>query len=180
MLFYFSIILAYSFLGFLLEVAYAALRQHPQRARKCFLFFPLCPVYGLSAAAVLALPEGVRADPLLLFAAGALLASLVEYAVALFYELGVGVRFWDYSQQPGNLRGRVCPFYTLLWGILTVAIYYGLHPTLLPLLEALPQGLLLFLFPCLAADGLLSLWLLHRTGSVDCLVWYHPQEKPAM
>ena len=171
--------IAYSFAGFLLETAFAWLTGGPPD-RKGLLVLPLCPVYGLSAAAVLALPEGVRAHPLLLFAAGALLATLVEYAVALFYELGVGVRFWDYSQQPGNLRGRVCPFYTLLWGILTVVIYHSLHPALLPLLEALPQGLLLFLFPCLAADGLLSLWLLHRTGSVDCLVWYHPKEKPAM
>ncbi len=180
MLFYFSIVLVYSFVGFLLEVVYAILRRHPQRARKCFLFFPLCPVYGLSAAAILALPDRVHSQPVLLFVAGALLATVVEYAVALFYEQGVGVRFWDYSQQPGNLRGRICPFYTLLWGSLTLLIYYGLHPTLLLLLERLPQELLLFLFPCLAADGLLSLWLLHRTGSVNCLAWYQPERKTAM
>lgn len=180
MLFQFSVVLAYSFVGFLLETAYAALRRRPLLARKCFLVFPLCPVYGLSAAVILALPDKVLAHPLLLFLAGGLLATLVEYAVSLFYELGAGVRFWDYSQQPGNLRGRVCPAFTLLWGGLTVALYHGLHPALLPLLEGLPQGLLLLLFPCLAVDGLLSLWLLHRTGSTDCLVWYRPQRKAAM
>lgn len=180
MLYPFSVALVYSFVGFLLEVSYAALRRHPQRARKCFLFFPLCPVYGLSAAAILSLPDWVLSRPVLLFLAGGLLATLMEYAVALFYELGAGVRFWDYSQQPGNLSGRICPFFTLLWGVLTLVIYYGIHPLLLPLLERFPQELLAFLFPCLAADGLLSLWLLHKTGSVTCLAWYLPREKTAM
>ena len=170
----------YSFLGYLLERMFAKVVRSERQVRKCFLLLPLCPVYGLSAAAILALPDRVHSQPVLLFVAGALLATVVEYAVALFYEQGVGVRFWDYSQQPGNLRGRICPFYTLLWGSLTLLIYYGLHPTLLLLLERLPQELLLFLFPCLAADGLLSLWLLHRTGSVNCLAWYQPQRKTAM
>lgn len=180
MLALFSVVLVYSFVGFLLEVVYAALRRHPQRARKCFLFFPLCPVYGLSAAAILALPSWVLSRPLLLFIAGGLLATLVEYTVALFYELGAGVRFWDYSQRVGNLQGRICPLYTLLWGGLTVVIYYGLHPILLPLIERIPLELLCFLFPCLAADGLLSLWLLHRTGSIEALMWYAPQRRTAM
>ena len=39
----------YSFCGFLLEVAFARAIRHPKRDRKCLIFLPLCPVYGLGA-----------------------------------------------------------------------------------------------------------------------------------
>lgn len=113
---FFSTFFLYSFLGFLIEVAYTRLCHHPKQDRKCLLFLPLCPVYGLGALAVLSLPALLLRRPLLVFLAGALVATLVEYVVAVFYEKGVGVRFWEYDQQPGNLSGRICPLYTLFWG----------------------------------------------------------------
>ena len=100
----------YSFLGFLLEVAFARLRGIRDQGRKCLLFLPLCPVYGLGGAAILHMPPLILAQPLWVFLAGGLLATLVEYAVGLFYELGAGVRFWDYDRQPGNLGAASAPF----------------------------------------------------------------------
>ena len=47
----------YSFLGFLLERAFAAATRAEHQARRCFLLLPLCPVYGLGMLAVLALPR---------------------------------------------------------------------------------------------------------------------------
>ena len=46
----------YSFFGYLLERGYAAAAHGAQQARKGFLLLPMCPVYGLGALAVLALP----------------------------------------------------------------------------------------------------------------------------
>jgi len=43
----------YSFLGYLLEKAFAAASASPHQTRKCFLLLPLCPVYGLAVLAVL-------------------------------------------------------------------------------------------------------------------------------
>lgn len=122
---FFSTFFLYSFLGFLIEVAYTRLCHHPKQDRKCLLFLPLCPVYGLGALAVLSLPALLLRRPLLVFLAGALVATLVEYVVAVFYEKGVGVRFWEYDQQPGNLSGRICPLYTLFWGALSLLTVYG-------------------------------------------------------
>ena len=57
---------AYSFLGFLLEVAFAAaVGGRPDR--KGLLVLPLCPVYGLGAGLILLLPGWVDARPWLLF-----------------------------------------------------------------------------------------------------------------
>ena len=74
----FWIFLIYSFLGFLIEVAYARVTGEAKRDRKCRLLLPLCPVYGLGALGVQLLPEGVRAQPLLLFPAAVLVLSLIH------------------------------------------------------------------------------------------------------
>lgn len=169
---FFSIFFLYSFLGFLVEVGYTQLCRHAKKDRKCLLFLPLCPVYGLGAAAVLSMPGFILARPLLVFVAGALVSTLVEYGVALFYEWGVGVRFWSYDQQPGNLSGRICPLYTLFWGGLSLLTVYGFQPLFAPLLAWLPLWLIRGLFLAFSADGLVSLCLLHQTGTTDCLCWY--------
>jgi uncharacterized membrane protein len=129
-------------------------------------------VYGIGAAAVLALPPFLLARPWAVFVAGGMLATLAEGGVGLFYTYGVGVQFWDYSQRPGNLGGQICPLFTLCWGALAVVVLYGLHPLLLPLITGMPDRLLMVLFLAFAGDGLVSLWLLHRRGDPACLQWY--------
>lgn len=172
----------YSFLGFLLEVLYARLLCRGGHGRKCLLFLPLCPVYGIGAVAILNMPSPLQSHPVAVFIAGGLLATLAEYAVGAFYLWGVGVRFWDYSQAPGNLSGLICPLYTLFWGLLSVELVYGLQPAVQPWLAQVPSGLVVLLFFLFAADSLISLWLLSRTGTPDGLMWYRafsrPQESP--
>ena len=46
----------YSFLGWLVELAFAAVSQSEEKRRRCLLLLPLCPVYGLGMLAALALP----------------------------------------------------------------------------------------------------------------------------
>ena len=162
----------YSFLGFLLEVLYARLLGRGRHGRKCLLFLPLCPVYGIGALAILHMPPLLQAHPAAIFIAGGLLATLVEYAVGATYLWGVGIRFWDYSRSPGNLSGLICPLYTLYWGLLAVMLVQRIHPALAPLFSQVPAELALLLFPLFAADGLISLWLLHRAGDPDSLMWY--------
>ena len=113
---FFSTFFLYSFLGFLIEVAYTRLCHHPKQDRKCLLFLPLCPVYGLGALAVLSLPALLLRRPLLVFFGRRPGGHTGGICRGRFYEKGVGVRFWEYDQQPGNLSGRICPLYTLFWG----------------------------------------------------------------
>ena len=168
----FTLFFYYSFVGFLIELAYARLTHGPKQDRKCLLFLPLCPVYGLGTCLILAMPPFLLHRPVAVFVGGALLATLAEYAVALFYDVAVGVRFWDYSDRPGNLSGRVCPLYTLFWGVLALALVYVLQPLSAPLLAHVPGWLTGLGFLLFAADGLVSLWLLHRARDTAVLMWY--------
>ena len=163
---------SYSFLGFCLEVLFARATGAAKRDRKCFLLAPLCPVYGVGALAILALPRAVCAHPLLLLICAALCATAVEYLFALFYERVAGVRFWDYREVRWHLQGRVCPAFSLCWGVLGVALIHVVQPVLSPLTAAIPSFWLYPAAVALALDGLTTLLLLRRTGSTDALCWY--------
>lgn len=170
--------LLYSFLGCLLELLYARLCGQGGQGRKCLLFLPLCPVYGLGAAAILHMPPLLLGHPVRVFVAGGLLATLVELAVGLFYRWTVGMHFWDYSRQPGNVGGLICPVFTLCWGGLAWLLVYGLDPLFSPLLALMPPWLTWLLFLVTAADSLLALALLHDTGTTESLRWYRAFRRP--
>lgn len=162
--------LVYSFLGFCLEVLFARVTGAEKRDRKCFLLAPLCPVYGAGALAILALPGWVKENLLLLPAGAAVCATAVEYLFALFYERVAHVRFWDYRDARWHLQGRVCPAFSLCWGLLGLALIGVVQPWLdgrpIPVLWLGPAALFLLL------DGLVTLYLLRRTRSTDVLCWY--------
>ena len=133
------------------------------------MLLPLCPVYGLGALAVLALPPGLTGTFWSLALWGALTATAVEYVVHLLYDRLLGVRFWDYSQVRWNLRGRVCLPFTLAWGFLTAAVLPPLQALLLPGLAAMPPWLTYVLLLVTTADGVVSAALLRQTGDPECL-----------
>ena len=170
MLWFWSFLL-YSFLGFLLEAGYALwLGKDPDR--KCLVFFPLCPVYGFGACAVLLLPEGILRSPLLLALLGGLTAAAVEYLAALFYQKILSVSFWDYQGLPGNLHGRVCLPFTAVWGVLLLPAVYWIQPAVSHWFALLPASVTWVSAALVGADFLVSAFLLRRTGNVACLRWY--------
>ena len=162
----------YSFLGYLLERGYAIATHADRQARKCFLLLPMCPVYGLGALAVLALPESLSGSFWSLALWGGLAATAVEYAVHVLYDRLLGVRFWDYSQVRWNLRGRVCLPFSLAWGALSLPMVWWVHPRLAPLLAAIPAPVTWLAIATVCADLALSAVLLRRSGDRNCLRWY--------
>ena len=169
---WFWFFMLYSFLGFVLEVLFARAIRNPKRDRKCLYFLPLCPVYELGAVLILALPPYVLSRPLLLFPCAAALATGAEYATALFYDKAAGVCFWDYSQRPWNLQGRVCLLFSAAWGALSLALVYGVHPLVAALVPRIPAPWTVPVLLFLALDAGFTLYVLRRTGTTEALRWY--------
>lgn len=167
----FCYFVVYSVLGFLLEVGYAW-STGGRRDRKRTLLLPLCPVYGLGALAVLALPQGILERPLLLMVCGGIAATGVEYATAVFYETVLRVSFWDYRENRWNLHGRVCPLFSLAWSALLPVAVYGIHPVVAGWAHSIPAPVTGAAMLAAGTDLVLSALLLRRTGSRDCLRWY--------
>ena len=85
--------LFFSFCGFLIEVAFARLTHSPKHDRKCHLLLTVCPVYGLGALAVLALPASVKASPALRYLLDGLVCTLVEWGRSHIYEKAAHAAF---------------------------------------------------------------------------------------
>ncbi len=153
----------YSFLGWLVELVFAAATRSEDRRRRCLLFLPLCPVYGLGMLAVLVLPP---MGGLELVVSGGLAATAVEYAYHWAGEQFLSVRFWDYRQVPGNLRGRVCLPFTLAWGLLVWAAVRFVQPGAEALAAGVPAWLTYVCLLVFTADLVCSLWFLRVTGDL--------------
>lgn len=161
----------YSFLGFLLEVAFARVSGHPKRDRKCLILLPLCPVYGLGACLILGLAP-LGNGPLWVALSGGLAATAVELVLGAFYRYVLGVKFWDYEGIPGSLGGLVCPAFSLCWTALALVLVYGVHPLAAGAAARIPAWLAPPALIVLAADAAVSCAALRRTGSTEVLKWY--------
>lgn len=52
------------------------------------------------------------------FCAAAITA--VELIFGIIFNIFLNMKVWDYSRQPLNFLGQICPLYTVLWGILAL------------------------------------------------------------
>lgn len=154
----------YSFLGWLVELAFALASRSGEQRRRCFLLLPLCPVYGLGMMAALALPP---MGWLGLTVWGGLAATAVEYTVHWAGERFLRVEFWDYSQVSGNLRGRVCLPFSLAWGVLVWAAVRFIQPGVAALAAAVPDWLTFGFLLVFTADAVCSLRFLRETGDLQ-------------
>ena len=123
---------AYSFLGYCLEKLFAAATRSKHRLRRCFVFLPLCPVYGFAMLAILLLgAEDLPGawEQLLL---GTLVSTSVEYAVHWAYEKLFAVRFVqpvlaDFAAQLSEEAALPAVFFTMFDGILSARVLLLTH-----------------------------------------------------
>lgn len=164
----------YSFFGFLLEVLFARVTRNPKRDRKCFYFLPLCPVYGLGALFILAVVPLLADWPLLLAVGAGAAATGAEYLMGWVYKDLLGVTFWDYSELPFNMDGKVCLLFSFFWGVLGAGLAYWIHPLVAQWVALLPFWAVVPAAVFLTYDALLTVNVLRRYGNTDVLLWYRP------
>ncbi len=163
----------YSFIGFLLEVAFARAIHHPKKDRKCFILLPLCPVYGLGALLIRGLTAW-NSSPLWVMAVGFAAATAAELVMGGLYRYVLGVEFWNYRRLRWNMDGLVCLQFSLYWTVLALAMVYWVDPLIDGLISAIPGWLGWPMAILLAADGVVSTIALKRTGTTEVLRWYRP------
>ncbi len=132
----------YSFVGWCIEVCYAAIKRK-QFINRGFVNSPLCPIYGFgSVLFAVFLPE-LTGNLFFLFLGGTLLASMLEYATGMLMEKIFRKKLWDYSDIKFNLSGYVCVRYSLLWGALAVITMLFTNPFLCGIFDKIPHTITL-------------------------------------
>ena len=168
----------YSFCGWLMETVLCSIREH-RFINRGFLNGPLCPIYGCGILLILtfllpvrdSIPRAEAAVPVI-FLAGAVLASAVEYFTSWAMEKLFHARWWDYSKHRFNLNGRICLSISAAWGLLATVFVYQIQPHfesliawLYRLSSWLPPIMAAVLLAALAVDTVISARIARTLGN---------------
>ena len=159
---------AYALLGWCIEVTLKYFQFH-RFINRGFLTGPWLPIYGSGAVLITLAVDGLA--PLessvgTTFALSFVLCGTVEYLTSFVLEKRYHARWWDYSQKPMNLHGRVWIGNLILFGLGGVLIAKVLNPVFLGVFgmltlsgrEILAAGLGgLFLADCVMSHFVLKL-----------------------
>ena len=118
----------YSVLGFVIETAFGAVTKGVIESRKSFLYGPFCAIYGLGAVVMILCLQPFKKNNNTLFWGGFVVGSVIEYLVSLIGELIFHVIWWDYSDMPLNINGRVCVYFSIFWGLLGIYLVSYINP----------------------------------------------------
>ncbi len=118
----------YSVLGYIIETIYGMITKGVWESRQSFLYGPFCGIYGLGAVIMIVCLHKFPKKFNTLFIGGFIVGSVVEYVVSLVGEMLLGVKWWDYSNMPLNINGRICVYFSIFWGFLGIYLIASLNP----------------------------------------------------
>ncbi len=127
----------YSTFGWLWESTVCSLYNEGHLINRGFFNGPYCPIYGWGALCGMLLLQKIKSPILLFFSAGFSCCSL-EYVTSFVMEKLFHARWWDYSDKPFNLHGRVYLPGFLAFGGATVALVKWIDPFVFSALELAP------------------------------------------
>ena len=118
----------YSVLGYIIETIYGMITKGVWESRQSFLYGPFCGIYGLGAVVMIICLHKFPRKFNTLFIGGFIVGSIVEYVVSFVGEMLLGVKWWDYSNMPLNINGRICVYFSVFWGFLGIYLIASLNP----------------------------------------------------
>lgn len=131
----------YSFLGFIIETIFGMLTKGVVESRQSCLYGPFCCIYGLGAAVMIPGLQKFKKRNWTLFLAGAIEGSIVEYIISWVGEMIFHIKWWDYSNMPFNINGRICLLFTIFWGILALVLIRLINPYVERFIDKIPAKL---------------------------------------
>ena len=128
--------LCYSFLGWVLETATAAVRKK-RFVNRGMVNGPFCVIYGIAAALITATTSELHG--FWLFLDCVILATVIEWVAGHLIERWYRERWWNYENIRWNLDGYISLPTSLFWGVLGVLVARFGNRLLLSLFGMLPS-----------------------------------------
>lgn len=160
---YFLYLFIYSVIGWICEVIFCKI-VHGNWTNRGFLSGPYCPIYGFGALFILLLLWPVKENPILIFILSLIITTVLEYITSFAMEKIFNAKWWDYSNEPLNINGRICVGTAIPFGILGLILTYFIHPHITIFINLIPDWLINYLI-----GGLISLILLDIITTLSTL-----------
>ncbi len=162
---YFVIFVLYSILGWIYESTFCTIKAGEWRNRG-FLYGPVVPIYGVGAAGISMVYDALQVYAQVtltwwqVFLIGYLGSIVLEFGTSWVLEKLFHAVWWDYSEMPFNIQGRVCLPCSLAFGGAGLLVIYGLYPVMnrvvTPDISIWKELVSLLLMAMIAADTALT------------------------
>lgn len=146
------IFFCYGFFGWAYESTLWAKSEKHKFLNRGYLMGPICPIYGFVALLDWTFLH-FFSNSVLIFVMGALICCVIEYVTHWFLEKVFHQRWWDYSNYPLNINGRISLLSALFFGAAGLFLVKFLHPFMFNLVSKIQSpwiyivsGILLLLF----------------------------------
>lgn len=130
---------AMSFLGWLMEVAFAAIVDK-KFVNRGFLNGPVCPIYGIGVVLMDGALGRFNSSAIIMLGAF-VIGTALEFVAGFLLEKIFNQKWWDYSKEPHNFMGYICLKYSVAWAILGVIVVKTLMPILRTVIGLIPGTL---------------------------------------
>lgn len=153
----------YSVLGYIIETLFGMVTKGVWESRQSFLYGPFCSIYGLGAVVMIMSLQYFNQNNNRLFIGGFIVGSIVEYIVSWYGDVFLHIKWWDYSNMPLNLNGRICVFFSIFWGLLAIYLMSYVNPKIDKLISFIKSRISIKLLKVVTATVTIFLFL-------DCLI----------
>ena len=170
----------YSVVGYIIETIFGIITKGVWESRQSFLYGPFCAIYGLGASIMIMFLHKYSKNYTRLFIGGFIVGSIVEYLVSWIGESLLGVKWWDYSDMPLNINGRICVYFSIFWGFLALYLIASFNPRIDRLINWIKSKLsvkalkvltttvtLVLLIDCIVTGIALSFFLIRMVNNYD-------------
>lgn len=179
----FMIFFLSAFIGYFLEVFWVYLGSK-KIVNRGFLCGPIIPIYGFGAVLILFCLFRYYDDPIVVFVFGMIITSALEYFVSFLMEKLFSNKWWDYSDIPYNLNGRICLRNSFAFGILSLVIIYLITPLFAVIFQLLSfktwMVIAIILFIILVIDLIYSCYIAYNLRNRIIIVEELKNEKIAL
>ena len=142
----------YCFVGWCIESAYVSVRTR-KLTNRGFMRGPFLPLYGSGAIMMLVVSMPFQDNILMVYVAGCVGATVLEYVTGVTMEALFKVRYWDYTKNKFNFQGHICLGTSLSWGFLTILMTEVVHVPVERMALSVPD------MPLKAVTGVLTVYI---------------------
>lgn len=122
-----------SMLGWIIELIFRRIK-HGHWINPGFLKGPYLPIYGLGLSFMYVVCSvdftwisPVAVQHVVRIAIIGILMTVIEFVAGLIFIKGMKIKLWDYSMRWGNVKGIICPLFSVIWTAVGAFYYYVLH-----------------------------------------------------
>lgn len=132
-----------SFAGWVFESLHSVIRTG-KWDRRGFLYGPICPIYGVGVVGITLIVKaltdmvGAPLSAWEVFLVSFFGSMLLEYPTSYFLEKWFHAYWWDYSNVPLNVNGRISVPTATVFGLGGLLAIYGIYPLWVAVETAVP------------------------------------------